>query len=135
MDRLGGAASDRSARRRVRRGLAHLIEGGAVPDAVRFDRGFESDASLRYGTVPIVGRPGLADTVDYAPRRQSRPIVFRDYTPEALVRHPPGHLALSIRIWHTQVAGMLRTIPGTNPRASVKIYDRVSNGRLGDCQD
>ena len=76
--RPGARHPDRiGVRDRVRRGLAHLIEGGAdiflMPS--RFEPcGLNQMYSLRYGTVPIVRRVGgLADTViDDERRRRAR---------------------------------------------------------------
>jgi len=116
-------------------GLAHLIEGGA--DAFLMPSRYEPCGlnqmySLRYGTVPIVrATGGLADTViDYGPRRRSaNGIVFRDYTPEALMQALRRAIELyrQPQIWRgLQVAGMKQDHSwDQSAREYVKIYDRL----------
>jgi len=116
-------------------GLAHLIEGGSdmflMPS--RFEPcGLNQMYSLRYGTVPIVRAiGGLADTVvDWTPRRRNATgIVFRDYTPAALLDALKRALALYQRpdTWRAlQVAGMQRDHSWDHSaREYVQVYDQV----------
>jgi len=115
--------------------LAHLIEAGAdiflMPS--QFEPcGLNQMYSLRYGTVPLVRAiGGLADTVvDYVPgARGATGIVFREYTPEALLSALLRTLELfrDRRRWAAlQRAGMSRDYSwDRSAREYVKIYERA----------
>lgn len=116
-------------------GLAHLIEAGAdvflMPSAFE-PCGLNQMYSLRYGTIPVVRAVGgLADTVtDWTPRRRNATgVVFRDFTPEALL----GALHRAIALyrqparWQTmQATGMTQDYSwDRSAREYVRMYARA----------